>query len=252
MKREQAIVVAARVGLAARGLLYITIGLLAFRGRAEDPRGAMAYVGGAIGAPLLFALAAGFAAYGSWRLFDAYYDTEGRGRDAKALLVRFGRAGIGLIYFGFAYSAVRIAGHEAGAGNGGEARNGASTALGLPGGRLLLAAAALVFVVTGAVQLWKAYKLGFLRQLTPRAAHSSIVKWCGRIGLLGRAMVFFGVAVLLFRAALHVNPGEAGGSGDALATMPITVRALTGAALILFGCMSLIQAAFRNIERPAR
>lgn len=212
----------------------------------------MAYARNTLGTPILFALATGFVAYGLWRLFDAYADTEGRGRKAKALMVRFCGAGIGLIYLGFAYSAVRIAAHQAGASKGAEARSGASTALGLPGGRVLLAAAALGFVAAGAAQLWKAYKLGFLRQLTRRAAQSRIVKWCGRIGLLGRAIVFFGIALLLLRAALHMNSGEAGGSGNALATMPITLRAATGMALILFGFLSLIQAAFRRVGRPSR
>jgi hypothetical protein len=228
------------------------IGLLAFRGRAEDPRGAMAYTNDALGSPILFALAAGFLAYGAWRLFDAYADTEKRGVEPKALLLRLGRAGIGLIYFGFAYSAVRIALHDASVRRGAEARSGASMALGIPAGRFVVGAVAIAFVAAGIVQLWKAYDLGFLRKLSRRAAQSNVVKWCGRIGLFGRAMVFFGVALLLCRAAIQMNPGEAGGSGDALEAMPLWLRALAGAALILFGILSLIQATFREIERPSR
>lgn len=252
MTRDQVIGVAARIGFGARGLLYATIGVLAFRGRAEDPKGAMAYANDAVGAPILIALAAGLLAYGVWRLIEAYTDTEGRGREAKGLLVRAGGAVIGFIYFGFAYSAVRIAAHEGSFRKGAEARSGAETALSLPGGRFLLLAAAAGFVAAGAVQIWKAYKLGFLRRLTQRAARSSLVKWCGRIGLAGRAIVFLGIALLVFRAVQHMNPGEAGGSGDALATMPIAVRAPTGVALILFGIVSLIQGAFWRADRDGR
>src|SRR5688500_586903 len=88
-----------RLGFAARGLLYIVIALLLFRsGRSEDVSGALAELGKEGGDPLLLAMAAGFIAYGLWRLADAALNIEGHGDGAKGLGGRLAAGGSGLVY----------------------------------------------------------------------------------------------------------------------------------------------------------
>ncbi len=58
-----------RVGFAVRGLLYLVIAFLILRtGRAEDPSGAIEYLGRGGGRVLLLVIAAGLTAFGIWRL----------------------------------------------------------------------------------------------------------------------------------------------------------------------------------------
>lgn len=248
--REAKLVIAARVGFAARGLLYVLIGALAMQGHAEDARGAMQYAGVRAGAPVLIALALGFLFYGLWRLLEAWSDTQHHGNNAKGVALRVGGAMIGVVYLAFAYSCVRLLSFHAKMDGGHTAERGASAALAAPGGRLLLFAAAIGLVVASCVQFWKAWKLGFLKHLVERACRSPLVKWCGRIGLCGRGCVFLALGYLLWRAGLDLNSNEAGDSGEALKAMPSTLQTWTGAALVFFGLFSLIEAAFRRISDP--
>src|SRR5688572_21372207 len=78
-----------RLGFAARGLLYIVIAMLLFRsGRSEGASGALAELGKSGGDPLLLAMAAGFVAYGIWRLADTALNIEGHEQGAKGVGTR--------------------------------------------------------------------------------------------------------------------------------------------------------------------
>ncbi|RYE99761.1 MAG: DUF1206 domain-containing protein, partial [Oxalobacteraceae bacterium] len=66
-----------RIGFATRGILYLVIAFLIIRvGRAEDPAGALEYVGDGAGHVLLSIMAVGLCGYGLWRLADAAFDIE--------------------------------------------------------------------------------------------------------------------------------------------------------------------------------
>jgi hypothetical protein len=76
----------ARIGLTARGLVYLVIGYLAILvglgGQANvDQRGALAAVlAQPYGATILWLLTIGFAAYALWRLSEAAFGATGEGR----------------------------------------------------------------------------------------------------------------------------------------------------------------------------
>ena len=143
-----------RLGFAARGLLYILIGVLAIQtGRTEDLTGALEYVGHGVGKVLLVAIALGLATYGLWRLSDAAFGTEHPGTHWQALGKRAVAGGIGLVYLYLAYKAVRVllAGRAGTMG----AEQQADTVLDLPGGPMVLHLAALWVAIAGANQLWK-------------------------------------------------------------------------------------------------
>src|SRR3712207_4461146 len=122
-----------RIGFAARGLLYLVIGYLALKlGRAEDAGGALEHVSREAGGLVLGLLALGFVAYGLWRVADAILDTQGKGNDAKGIAGRLAGGLSGIIHFGLAFTAVKLA---SGSGSGGDSSNsaesGAATAMGL-------------------------------------------------------------------------------------------------------------------------
>ena len=251
MGRAAAFETVTRIGFAARGLLYGLIGLVALRsGRAEDGPGILDELAGGAGSLLVGAMAVGFAGYGAWRLLEAWLDSEGRGTDAKGVAIRLCGAGSGLIHLGLAALALRIAAGEQGSGGRDSAEQGAAAALELPGGWLLLVAGAAVLLVVGLYQLGKAWKLGFLDQLDPRASRRRWVAWLGRAGFLARGLVFLVMAWLLWRAGQAGRSSDAGGVGEALGSLPNTLEIMVAAGLILFGLFSLVEARFRRIRNP--
>ena len=241
-----------RVGFAARGLLYLIIGYLALQlGQVEDAGGALEHVAREAGGLVLGALALGFVAYGIWRLADAAFDTQRKGSDAKGVAGRLAGALSGLIHLGLAFTSAKLA---AGGGSGGDssdnAESGAAAAMSLPGGDLLIYAAAAVLAVAGAAQLLIAAKRGFCKHLAAEARDRWWVIAAGIGGHAARGIIFLAAAWLLFGAAVHHAAEEAGALGDALTSLPASLRAAVAAGLCLFGLYSLIEARYRIIPDP--
>jgi len=237
-----------RLGFAARGLLYIVIGLLVLQtGRTEDLTGALEYLGNGSGRLLLIVLAAGLATYGLWRLADAAFGMEHPGPDGKALRKRSAAALIGAIYLYLAYKAgkVLLAGYAGTM----DAQSQADTVLDLPGGSIVLALAALVLAIAGGYQLHKAGTCSFLRRLDP-AAQAPLVKWLGRLGYAARGVIFLLVAVLVVRAAINEQSTEAGGMEQALDLLSGPLLYAVAGGLMLFGAFSIIEARYRRIHEP--
>lgn len=241
-----------RVGFAARGLLYLTVGYLALQlGRAEDASGALDYVADEAGGLVLAALALGFAAYGIWRTTDAIFDTQNKGRDAKGIVGRLAGAVSGLIHLGLAFTAAKLA---LGAGSGGDssekAESGAAAAMTLPGGDLILYGAAAILAVAGVAQLGVAVRRSFCKHLSPEARNRWWVIAAGLGGHAARGAIFLTAAWLVFNATRHHQAEEAGALGDALLSLPGGLRGAVAAGLCLFGLYSLIEARYRIIPDP--
>ena len=241
-----------RIGFAARGLLYLIVGYLALRvGRAEDAAGALDWVGGRTGGIVVGVLALGFAAYGLWRVTDAIFDTQNKGRELKGIAGRLAGGLSGLIHLGLAFTAARLAlGDGSGGGSEDSAESGAATAMSLPGGEALLLAAAAVLAVAGIAQLGIAVRRSFCKHLAPEAQHRWWVVAAGVAGFAARGIIFLVVAWLALRAGLDHRPEEAGALGDALLALPGSLRAAVAAGLCLFGLYSLIEARYRIIPDP--
>lgn len=250
MPTAKAIELLTRVGFAARGIMYILIGYLALRlGRTEDGAGALEWMSSGGGRFVLIAMAIGFLAYAVWRLSEAAIDSEGRGNDAKGIAVRLGGAVSGVIHLSLAWLAVRL-GMFGTAQRGDTAEQGASTALALPGGEAALVLAAIVLLATGAVQLVKAIKLGFLDYIDPAVAQKPWIAWLGRAGYLARGTVFGVIAISLWQASRQSRAAAAGGMDKAMDMMPADLQVLVAAGLLMFGIFSLVEARFRRITDP--
>jgi hypothetical protein len=241
-----------RVGFAARGLLYLIIGYLALKlGQAKDAGGALEYVAREAGGLVLGLLALGFVAYGIWRVADAIFDTQNKGSEAKGIAGRLAGGASGLIHLGLAYTAAKLA---SGSGSGGDSSNsaesGAATAMGLPGGDLLLYLAAAILAAAGIAQLAIAAKRDFCKHLAAEAKDKAWVIAAGTAGHAARGVIFLSAAWLLFGAARHNEAEEAGALGDALLNLPGALQAAVAAGLGLFGVYSLIEARYRIIPDP--
>jgi hypothetical protein len=239
-----------RTGFAARGILYGLIGWLALKsGRTEDGGGVLAWLDSGGGRLLLAVMGIGFLFYAAWRLGEAWLDTSGHGSDAKGLAVRSGGAVSGLVHLGFGVTALLHAiGDDKGGSGGDSAQQGAETALGLPGGWLMLILVAAALAATGLFQIARAWKAGFMHSLAPPPAARQAVCWLGRAGYLARGIVFLVMALLLFRAGMEERSSEAGGIGQALDSLPSSLQMAVAAGFLLFGLFSLAEARYRRID----
>ncbi|MFK3891305.1 DUF1206 domain-containing protein [Sphingomonas sp. NPDC079357] len=236
-----------RIGFATRGLLYIVIAMLIMRtGRAEDPSGAIEYLGRGGGQLLLAVIALGLTAYGIWRLADAALDLERHGSDRKGAAERVGAGVSGAIHLFLAWQAVALMRGTASAGDG--TQESARTALQLPGGWALVLFGAFVLAGLGVVQLAKAAKGSFLRYLDPAVARRSWVQWSGRAGYAARGLVFLISGYLLARAGLEEQVDEAGGMARVLAWLTNPYDLIVGAGLLAFGLFSLVEARHRQLH----
>ncbi len=248
MQQRRAFELLTRLGFAARGLLYIVVGLLVIgAGRAEDASGVLEYLRGGVGRWLVYAMAAGFAGYGLWRLADALLAIECRGEENE----KWKRIGAGVSAAVHLYLAKQSWDIAAGAARLSEngARDGARDVLALPGGQLLLGAVAAALLVAGAIQLLVAWRCRFLDKLDQRV-RETWVKWLGRAGYAARGMVFLIAGYFLAKAALADRAAHAGGLEQALEWVSAPTEMLIAGGLLLFGIFGLIEARYRRIHTP--
>ena len=236
-----------RVGFATRGLLYIVIAVLILRtGRAEDPSGAIEYLGQGGGQLLLGVIAAGLTAYGIWRLADAALDIERHGSDRKGTMERVGAGVSGAIHLLLAWQSIQLMRGAALSGDG--TQEGARTAMLLPGGWALVLVGAVVLAALGVVQLVKAAKGSFLRYLEPSVAKQLWVQLSGRAGYAARGLVFLISGYLLARAGIEEEAGEAGGMARVLSWLTSPFDLIVGVGLLAFGLFSLVEARYRRLH----
>jgi hypothetical protein len=255
----------ARVGYAAKALLYATIGVLAAKaargtagGRAPDTRGALATVLAApFGRAMLWRIALGLLGYAAWRIVEAVTDPERRGSDAKGLAMRGSFAARGLLHGALAFSALRLAmgsARSGDAGGGGQSEQMTARALDLPGGTALVWAIALGVGGYGLYQLYRAAVAKLSKQLDLGRMSAEAGRWVvtvSRLGIGARGIVFLAIALLLARAARQHDAEQAGGIGDALRSLGALGRwpyAAIALGLVAYGVYELLNARYRRIR----
>ncbi len=254
MGRARGFELVTRVGFAARGIMYVLIGWLALKGgRMEDGAGILSYLDSGGGRLVLAAMAPGFLFYGLWRAADAWFDSQGNGDDLKGLVVRGGGAVSALVHLGLAWFALDEALEGPGSEGGGRESSeaGARAALDLPGGWLMLVAAAVLLFGTGLFQIARAWTLGFMKNLKAAPSGHGWLCWLGRGGFLARGIIFAMMGLLLLRAGLQERSSAAGGPAEALSSLPSGLQAAVAGGLLLFGLFSFAEAKYRRIHADA-
>ncbi|MET8452240.1 DUF1206 domain-containing protein [Streptomyces sp. NPDC005209] len=252
----------ARAGLAARGTIYVLVGLLALRVALGDRRkqadagGALAELAGRpYGAVLLWALGIGVLGMAVWRLSAALFGSAGPdGRAARTRLLALGAC----VFYGFvAWSVLAFAAGSGGAEPSGDQRSRDVTAraLGVPAGQWLVGAVAVGIAVAGvwiAVQaVRRAYheelNLGAMSRRTLR-----LVDVTGVAGGVARGAVFAAAGAFAVRAAVDYRPEKAKGLDDTLRSFAATalgpwLLAVVAVGLMLFGLYSFAVARWPRV-----
>ena len=249
----------ARAGFAARGVVYVIIGVLAFElalgtgGTNASQQGALrAIAAQPFGQVPLILVAIGLAGYSLWRFLRAVL---GHGReDSDGGVDRLAALGSGVVYAVLAAIAVEIL-LGAGGGGSGNAQRTTAGVLGRPGGPWLVAVAGVVLIGIGAYQGYQGLSRDFLddsktEEMSPRVR--AWVEWIGVFGHGARAVVYGLVGIFLITAAVHYDPKQAVGVDGALAKLAHAsygpfLLGLVAVGLIAFGAYSLSDARYRRI-----
>jgi hypothetical protein len=244
----------ARLGYAARGVVYMLLGWIALStGRGlttgETVEAVDRFPGGT---PLLVLLALGLFGYGAFKIYASVLDLYHKGSDAKGRAERGAYVAAGLAYLALAFVAVRQAWSHGGAaqagralGSGGAKQEVAEKVAASSGGGMLLALAGVIILGIAAVQFYMAWKARFLADM---AGPPPWVKPAGQFGYAARAVIVAIIGYYAVKAGLEGD--RIRDFGDALATVHASHRMLfkaIAAGLILFGLVSLTMARFGRI-----
>lgn len=256
----------ARLGYAAKGIVYFIVGLLAAQaafttgGKTTDTSGALTtIVNQPFGKFLLVLVAIGLVGYALWRAVQTIFDPEheGEATNAKRIAQRIGYAFSALAYTGLALTAVRLILGQ-GQGNGNATQDWTARLMNQPFGQWLVGLAGLVVIGVGVSYLYQAYKAPFQRYFNRQQMSETQrqwAKWLGQFGIAARGVVFAIIGLFLLLAAIHANANEArglGGALEALAEQPFGPWLLGTVALglIAYSIYSLIEARYRRIKQP--
>lgn len=253
----------ARAGYAAKGAVYILVGLLAAasavgaRGESEGTKGALASVVGApFGQALLALVALGLVGYVVWQFVRAGLDPEGRGTDTEGLAKRAGFAISGAVYAGLALEAARLAQGAGGSGDENAAAHWTGRALELPFGRVAVGLVGLGVAAYGVYQGVKAVRSDICERLNLSsldAQQRDTVEWTGRAGLAARGVVFVVTGAFLVVAAWQAQAAEARGLDGVLETLERqpagpALLALVAVGLVGYGAFQVVQARYRVVR----
>lgn len=264
-KPARALEWAARAGYAARGFVYLSIGVLACMAAVEltrTPTGAKGSLAALAEWPLgqvwVGLIAVGLIGFAIWRGLQSIFDADHQGTELKALASRAGQAISGLVYGALAWSVLELLDELEDFGEADEARSareGAAELMSLPFGSWLLLIVGLFVIGVGIGGIVQAFRTDFGKRLGCRADTKRWACWVGRIGYGMRGLAFLPLGFILARAGWEARASDAenlGGALQALEAQPFgsTVLFVTGLGLAAFGLYAVLEALWRRIDTP--
>ena len=251
----------ARFGYAAKGVVYVIIGILAFQAaftvgtQPADSSGALREIlSQPFGRVLLFIVAVGLIGYVLWRLAQGFLDAENKGSDVKGIFKRLGYVLSGLAYGGLALTAFQLALGMTGGGGGDSSEIWTSRLLSVPFGRWLVALVGLAAIGLAVNAVYIALSGLFKKKLNLEEMGEATRRWASlsaRVGLVARGVVLGIIGWFFIQAAWQANASQAGDASDALARleqMGPWVLGVIAVGVMAYGLYAIVQARYRRIN----
>jgi hypothetical protein len=258
--------VLARLGYAAKGIVYLIIGWLAVQlaigagGKTTDQRGALQTIyEQPYGKFLLALVVIGLLGFAIWCFLQAWFDTEGKGSDIKGIIGRIGYAVTGVTYAILAFGAFQLI---AGTGTSSATKSTTSSTQDVTAQLLKHSWGVAMVVILGLIVIGvacylfaKAYTAKFQRRLLLTGLSAQLrrgVIFLGRFGYAALGVVFSIIGIFLIVAAVQHNPHEAKGLDAALRTLiqqpfgPVLLG-IVALGLIAYGVYSFVEARYRQV-----
>ena len=244
-----------RIGLAARGVVYCVVALLAFRvgtgerGEQADSQGAIRTLGEQpLGKALLAALVVGFAGHAVWRAIRAV-SGRGEGGGRMGTGSRLVQAAVAALYVGLLFSTLTLL--DGGPPSDADRRQQGWTAelMSHAWGEWIVAAAGLVAAGIGVYLVAKGLREDFAEHLEPEGRRFA---GFGKAGYTARGAVVVAVGWFLVKAALENDPNESVGVDGALhrlaeASYGPALLVVVSLGLLAFGLYSFVEARYRRV-----
>ncbi len=250
----------ARAGYAAKGIVYILIGVLTVQaafgfGSANVSKNVIfaKILSQPYGNWLLALLAFGLGGYAIWRIVQGLFNPE----ENQETVERIGRVVDGLAYAGLAFIAFELVlGNRSAGQGGGTSQRFASIAMGQPLGRILVGIAGGVVAAVGLYFVYEGWTVKFEQHLKNRDLTPEMRRWAirlGRFGYIARGIIFFIVGLFLVQAAITAHASQSAGFGEAiqaLASQPYGpwLAGIVGAGLVAYGLYAVVLAFFRRMR----
>ncbi len=256
------IVLLARVGFVAKGVVYIVIALIAV-GVALGMTRRFADAGDALrillsepfGRVLLVAVGAGLLGYAVWQAVAAALDVERQGARRQGLAARIGFAVSAFVHGVLGIDALGLAYADHAGRRGAEPiRYWTSRVLSAPHGTWIVALGAAVVIVFGLDQIRRAYAGDVVADLElPPAGIAA--RWAVRVGRLGeaaRGVILLVIGGFLLHAAQKGDPRPVGGLARALRALDRDygpwLLAAVAVGLAAFGVLQVLSARYRRFR----
>lgn len=212
---------AARTGFAAKGLVYLVTGVLAFLAAFNlggQKAGKLEVIdfleNQPFGKVILIALGLGLCCYALWRFIQSVQDPENIGNDGKGTVKRVSFFISGLIYMGLGFFSIIKAFSQSGSGGGSK-----SSMIPTEYQQYIFLAVGICLAGKSIYQFIKAYKSSFTSKFNLKAMSDSkkrkFIKNMGYAGLTARGILVGIISYFFVTAGLSIGSASSGMKGTA-------------------------------------